>query len=258
MTNICGGEFLAHGLCSGNGLLHSIVPCLCIVFFVTYENKHKQNVYTVLSYKIKAAMYKRTISAIKIICMSSILQHFWIHVIAFGTDSIQTIISRLCCSNEMALFDLPQVWVSLKPMCWAFQQSSLWVITLLRKTTFSCLIKAQRDMFPRASKVSSKNKLQSFVVLFVSVRCLSILTWCLTLLLLVHAGGEGVAESDGGKEHFNADDEVLPAGRHSASTHLVSIYHQSFRDHATTLQNSQNHTWEHKQRFFSAFKKGDI
>ncbi len=146
-------------------------------------------------------------------------------------------------SNEMASFDLPQVWfLRTRELFWwavsmsgAFQQSSeLCVITLLRKKT-SSLIKASCGMFLR----SSKQQVKKLRFVFPKCQIYEHLTWCFTLLLAVHTGGEGVAEGDGGEEHFDANDEVLPTSCHRTSPHFMTIDDQSFWDHTTSLQNGQ-------------------
>lgn len=49
-------------------------------------------------------------------------------------------------------------------------------------------------------------------------------TWSLARLLLVYVVREGVAERDSGEEHFDASDEILPAGCYRPCAHLVPIY----------------------------------
>lgn len=51
--------------------------------------------------------------------------------------------------------------------------------------------------------------------------------------------GECVAQGNGSKEHFNADDEVLVASSHCPSSHLLPIDDLNFRDHPTFLQDCQ-------------------
>ena len=75
-------------------------------------------------------------------------------------------------------------------------------------------------------------------------RCTTVaVTWYFVLLLLVDVAGEGVAEGDGGEEHLDADDEVLPARRHRAGAHLVAVDEPRVGDHATPLQEGQHHAW---------------
>lgn len=67
------------------------------------------------------------------------------------------------------------------------------------------------------------------------------LTWHFILLLLVDGAGEGVSQSNGGEEHLDANDEVLPARCHRASAHLLAIDEQGVGDDAAALQDGQDH-----------------
>lgn len=67
------------------------------------------------------------------------------------------------------------------------------------------------------------------------------LTWHFVFLLLVHGAREGVAQGDGGEEHLDADDEVLPAGRHRAGAHHVAVDEERVGDDAAALQDGQHH-----------------
>lgn len=70
------------------------------------------------------------------------------------------------------------------------------------------------------------------------------LTWHFILFLLVHGASEGVSEGDGGEEHLDADDEVLPARRHCAGADFVSIDEQRVGYDAAALQDGQDHSYE--------------
>lgn len=73
---------------------------------------------------------------------------------------------------------------------------------------------------------------------------LTALTWHFVLFLLVHGAGEGVSEGDGGEEHLDADDEVLPARRHRAGADFMSIDEQRVGYDAAALQDGQDHSYE--------------
>lgn len=65
--------------------------------------------------------------------------------------------------------------------------------------------------------------------------------WHFVFLLLVHGAGEGVPESNGSEEHFNADDEVLPACRHGAGADLLSVDEKRIGNDAAAFQDGQDH-----------------
>lgn len=67
------------------------------------------------------------------------------------------------------------------------------------------------------------------------------LTWHFILLLLVDGAGEGVSQGNGGKEHFNANDEILPACCHRASTHFVTVDGKAVGYDVAALQNGEDH-----------------
>lgn len=66
--------------------------------------------------------------------------------------------------------------------------------------------------------------------------------WCLVFLLLIDGAGEGVAQSNGRKEHLNAGDEVLPACCNCAGTDLLSVDEQRIGDDPAALKDGQNHS----------------
>lgn len=68
------------------------------------------------------------------------------------------------------------------------------------------------------------------------------LTWHFALLLLVDGAGEGVSQGDGREEHFDADDEVLPTGRHRAGAHFLPLDEEGVGDDAAALQDGQDHS----------------
>lgn len=68
------------------------------------------------------------------------------------------------------------------------------------------------------------------------------LTWHFVLLLLVDGACESISEGNSSKEHFNADDKVLPACCHSASADLMPVDEESVGDDAATLQDGEDHS----------------
>lgn len=85
--------------------------------------------------------------------------------------------------------------------------------------------------------------LTGFFLLLFCVK-ITALTWHFILFLLVHGASEGVSEGDGGEEHLDADDEVLPARRHRAGADFLSIDEQRVGYDAAALQDGQDHSYE--------------
>lgn len=78
---------------------------------------------------------------------------------------------------------------------------------------------------------------------FKSLCLLPVLTWHFIFLLLVDVAGKGVPEGDGGEEHFDADDEVLPARCHGAGAHLLSVDEERVGYDAAALQDGEDHSY---------------
>lgn len=70
------------------------------------------------------------------------------------------------------------------------------------------------------------------------------LTWHFILFLLVHVAGEGISEGDSSEEHFNADDEVLPASCHGAGADLMSVDEEGVGYDAAALQDGEDHSYK--------------
>lgn len=83
----------------------------------------------------------------------------------------------------------------------------------------------------------------TFFLLLLSVQPTS-LTWHFIFFLLVDGAGEGISEGDSSEEHFDADDEVLPAGRHGAGADLLSIDEERVGYDATALQDGEDHSYK--------------
>lgn len=66
--------------------------------------------------------------------------------------------------------------------------------------------------------------------------------WHFTLFLLVDGACEGISEGDGSEEHFNADDEVLPARCHGAGADLLAIDEERVGYDAAALQDGEYHS----------------
>lgn len=71
--------------------------------------------------------------------------------------------------------------------------------------------------------------------------------WHIIFFLLVHGAGEGVSEGDGSEEHFNADDEILPACCHGASADLVSINEECIGYDTAAFQDGEDHSLPERQ-----------
>ncbi len=70
------------------------------------------------------------------------------------------------------------------------------------------------------------------------------LTWHFIFFLLVNGAGEGISEGDSSEEHFDADDEVLPACCHSAGADLLSIDEERVGYDATSFQDGEDHSYK--------------
>lgn len=70
------------------------------------------------------------------------------------------------------------------------------------------------------------------------------LTWHVIFFLLVDVAGESVSEGNGSKEHFDADDEVLPACCHSAGADLVSVDEERVGYDAAALKDGEDHSYK--------------
>ena len=68
------------------------------------------------------------------------------------------------------------------------------------------------------------------------------LTWHVIFFLLVDVAGEGVSEGDGSEEHFDADDEVLPARRHGAGADLLSVDEERVGYDVAALEDGEDHS----------------
>lgn len=70
------------------------------------------------------------------------------------------------------------------------------------------------------------------------------LTWHFILFLLVDGASEGISEGNCSKEHFNADDKVLPACGHGASSNFCSIDDERIGYDAAAFQDCQDHSFK--------------
>lgn len=106
-------------------------------------------------------------------------------------------------------------------------QSNAITVTAITFKSVSVLIQWGRRAISfgtcqRIFKVRAKgnNQFNSFCLL--SLRP-TVLTWHFICFLLVDGASEGISEGNSSKEHFDADNKVLPSCCHGAGTDLLSI-----------------------------------